>query len=348
MNRYFFPFVETMVGIGYFLLAAQLVSAQDWNSTPTVDWGINAVGSEFANGGQMHLDLIACGPCSGGSNAGDCNNVAACATSFRNPSCRSSGLFIAAELAYVDIIQSSRNNVGTRLVEAVAPAAIAAAETSPGMQPTARLLLGWQNCDGLGVQVRFWDFDNGDLVTLPQAAGTDPNILSQFWDVTVFDLDAVQKSVRNPVLDSTVNLGFRFVNFEEGASLRLNNNPATNSVAARYLGYGLTGGGNLRRKVRQYLSATGNLRGSFLLGNQTITPTGVPDTGVGTGFDARFIVESQLGINYERPVFGGGFLFLSCGYEAQYWDGFTPAIGNQSDASSTLLHGLAVSVGFQR
>jgi hypothetical protein len=219
-------------------------------------------------------------------------------------------------------------------------------------------MFGYQTCDGLGVQARYWEFDSATSVALEQPDPTvDPNFMAQGWDVSVLDVEVVQNTMVNQFWDTSLSGGYRFVRYEEGASLReyevvsnMLNQTELASMKTRYIGNGLTGAAGVRRQCTRCLSAMANVRSSLLFGNQTIVTDGVfpPLAVVGSSFDSRYTMESQVGMAYEHGLCGGGFWYARGGYEIQYWNDFLVPFGPQVEPKSTLFHGFIFAVGLQR
>jgi hypothetical protein len=303
----------------------------------------------------MHAELIAAPAGSEYGERGPGNNVAACADSFCGYSCRSEGIIFSAEVVFVDVRMGDGDDLAARLLESQASSDLLIPNLDPNPDPAARLALGWQTCEGLGIQARFWEFENTVSTSVPQAdAMTDPDLVTHAWDVFVFDVEVMRNAMVNEVWDTSLSAGYRFTEYEEGAELRrgeaLFDGMRTGSVSTRYIGNGLTAAGGLRRQLARRFSVMVNGRVSFLLGSASHEPgdSDLFTQSLDEDFDARYIFESQLGASYEHPICGGGLWFVRGGYEVQYWNDFVAAVGRQTDASSIVFDGVFVSVGLQR
>jgi hypothetical protein len=281
------------------------------------------------------------------------NSVAACCTPFCPSACRSEGIYFSVEEVLIDVFQPD-DGIAPRLLRAKVPGAPKIDNLNPDADPTARFALGWMTCDGLGIQVRYWDFDNATSVpvTINPTPPTNVNFVGESWDVGVLDVEVVKNRLINPLWDTTFSGGYRFARYEERAALRLvdqPNNIADADVATlhtRYIGNGLTGAIGARRQLTPRISLMANGRASLLFGTQTVDTNVL--TSLNDTFDPRYILESQVGASCEHPICGGGFWFARAGYEIQYWNDFVVPFNTQTDPSSTILHGFFLAVGLQR
>lgn len=266
------------------------------------------------------------------------NNMAACTTGFCPSSCRAEGIVFSTEVTLVDVWQSNNSDIAARLLALNGGGQIN--NLSPDADPSPLITFGYTTCEGLGFQGRFFEYDSAATVT----AG--PNLVKHAWDVMVFDMEVTYSSIYGAGWDIMLSGGYRFVDYEEGASVT---NAAVSSVTSRYVGNGVTGGVALRRQINRNFSLMATPRFSFLLGGETVTSNvALPVQPLGNSFDIRYIVESKIGFNYETPNCGGGVWFARAGYEVQYWNDFVPAIDNQPRADSTILSGFFFALGLQR
>jgi hypothetical protein len=299
--------------------------------------------------GMMRPDLIPSGPMmSREMETGIQNNIAACSGPFCDYACRSEGVYFSAETIFIDVAQLD-TGIGPRLLEINTPAAPAIGNLNPSIDATERLTFGYQTCDGLGVQARYWDFDNGARTAVDQPTPTDPNFVREAWHVSALDVEVVKNTMINQIWDTSLTGGYRFGRFEEGAALELNNMSLA-SIKSRYVGNGVTGSVVVRRQMSRRFSLMADGRTSLLFGSQTSTTSSnimLPHLTNDT-FDARYTLEGQLGGTYEHPICGGGYWFVRGGYEIQYWNDSVIAFGSQADPGSTILHGFLFAIGLQR
>jgi hypothetical protein len=330
-------YVDLIMNLAFTVLAVSFARGQDCPCNAP------ASGMEYSQLSQP--DLVSYGACGDEMEHGVGNNVAACSGPFCGHACRSEGIFFSTETMFVNVQQPDSHGLAAELLNIQAPAAPDIDNLNPDLDLAARFIGGYQTCDGLGFQVRYWEFDTATALPLVQAVPADPDFVTQAWDVNVFDAEVVWNSMINQVWDKTLSAGYRFVSYEEDASIQLNNAQLT-SVDSHYIGNGVTGALGLRRQWSPRFSLMGNARTSLLLGDQNVNVSAPASND--SEFDARFISETQLGVNYEHGICGGGYWFARGGYELQYWNDFVPPLGTQVDSSSTILHGLFLAFGLQR
>ena len=281
--------------------------------------------------------------------AGLSDNMAACQGPFCGSTCRAEGITFSAEITFVDVWQRDGNDLAARLLEFQTPAAPAIGNLDPSVDPSPLITFGYQTCEGLGFQVRLWEFDNSVSQAITPVAPGAPTSVAHAWDVMLLDVEVAYSSIYRQAWDITLSGGYRFVEYEEGAILR-DTNTQIAAVRSRYVGNGVTGAVNVRRQLTDHLSIMANPRYSLLLGGESIVPMGVtlPARPLSTTFDARYILEAKLGLSWESPICGGGVWFARGGYEVQYWNDFVPPIDNQTRHASTVFGGLFFAVGIQR
>jgi hypothetical protein len=337
--RYFDLFVSFVFAV----FAASLASGQDCLCNAPR----GSFDSEVYDRAQP--DLVPSGPYADELENGIGNNVAACAGPFCGYGCRSEGIFFSTETVFVDVWQPENDGIASELLDLNTPAAPDIENLDPDLDAAARFAFGYQTCDGLGIQARYWEFDNAAAVVVDQADPADPNLALHAWDVTVFDVEVVKNSMINQLWDKSLSGGYRFARYEEAASVRLDATELA-SVRTRYIGNGLTGAIGLRHQLAPRFSVMVNGRTSLLFGSQRISASMVtlPPHLLNSSFDTRYTTESQLGASYEYPICGGGYWFVRGGYEVQYWNDFVVPFGKQTEPSSTVLHGFFAAIGLQR
>lgn len=161
--------------------------------------------------------------------------------------------------------------------------------------PTMRYWIGWQSAEGLGVRVRYWQFDhqaqNGpDAITL-EFRTLDAEV-TQIVDFLRWDL--------------LISGGMRYA--ESDLNNTLLEDPGFDGVG---LTFGLQAARDLNQTGSLRLAASG--RWSSVFGNtKKLGSTPVND-------DLMNIVELTFGPQYRRLLGNGAFLTIGCGLEAQYW-----------------------------
>jgi hypothetical protein len=263
--------------------------------------------------------------------------------------CRHDGFFADAEIGFMKVEQSDSNNLATRLMQLRTPGAVPpVGSIANGYDPMPRITLGYLSAaDNLGVQLRFWDYDDADSEEIAFFMNGGPNRITHSWEATVFDLEVI-RPFYTPLGSAMFSGGYRMAYYKEKAAL-YNGVVENSSVTSRFPGNGLTGALDARYPIFGGLSATLVPRFSLLLGNQTTSGSNVAfqETSQNKGFDARWIAETQAALNFERPMSGGTW-FVRGGYEVQYWNDFVPPIGLQTDPSWTVFHGAFFTVGLSR
>jgi hypothetical protein len=187
------------VAVAFTVLGTSLAFAEEYAPDP--------LRPEFTSGLSVVDEL----------ETGFCNNVAACSGPFCDYSCRSEGIYFSADTVFVNVWQLESEGIAAEFLVLNTPAAPDIGEVDFGVDPAIRFELGYLTCDGLGVQVRYWEFDNAASMTVGQAAPADPNLVFHALDVSVVDVEVVKKSMMN-IWDTTVSGGYRFARYEETAS----------------------------------------------------------------------------------------------------------------------------------
>ena len=204
----------------------------------------------------------------------------------------------------------------------LAPATNANARVTFDFEASPRLTLGRRSCDGLGLRVRWWNYDHAAA----------PAIANEFLRVDMFTLDLELFDVIQPTCNSELEFsaGVRYVDFEEylqnGQLLKI----ATNAL-----------GGTVGAEFRRTTSAGGWFyargRGGVLLGDRT-----VDDTDAGTLaalYQLNDTVPSflDLGFGYqlEHCLPSGKLLRFRAGGELQKWFDLTEGIAINLNTSAT-------------
>ncbi len=342
--KHYHPFFQLLVGFALAAFGAAGLLAQD---CPCPGAGAGWFSERHE---MMHPEFMSEFPSGEFGNYARTNNMAACSGPFCGYSCRAEGLVFSAEMTLADVWQRDRSDIAARFLAIQTPAAPAIDNLDPRVDSSPLITFGYMTCEGLGFQGRFWEFDTivSQGVTPPGPA--DPNLVTHAWDATVFDMEVTYSSIYDQGWDIMLSGGYRFTEYEEGATLRRDNTQLA-SVRTRYIGSGLTGAVALRRQITNRFSLMANPRVSYLLGGESITPSSglnLPPQPLNDTFDPRYVLETKVGVSYECPICGGGVWFTRGGYEVQYWNDFVPSLDSQTRRASTILNGFFFAVGLQR
>jgi hypothetical protein len=279
----------------------------------------------------VHEAHCGCGAC-GGCGCGCCCD----------PCCRSQGFYGGVELSYLKAHNSSGTgptgllaaarsvNVGGITVDS------SVAEIDPDFEPTPRLWIGYQRCDGLGVRLRYWEYDHSFDVaigspftlffdtftqTIPGADGFHG------WDTWIADIEVTDSSLVGCYWDVTWSCGFRQVEFVENVGLGLPGFPLL-IMSKSFIGSGLTASVEVRRRATCNIGLFCSARASAIYGDEDTQLVDRFGPGLITANseternDVKYIWEAQLGVEYIMPLSSGASLFARAGAEVQYWGGF--------------------------
>ena len=240
--------------------------------------------------------------------------------------------------------------------------------TGPGpsqlnFEPSARYWIGYQNCDGLGARIRWFNYDRGDS-SLDGVGALPPLGTAQIG--TGYEFQYVDFEVTQAV-------DFRRWNFLTSGGLRwaetntdsltytnLSTVPAIITGNFNYAGSGFDGVGlTTALQATRDLNRTGSLRmtmgarWSALFGNSKgnfvngAVVNGVPANVVAGNFVVRDtlvnVLELNIGPQYRRQLRNGAYLTLGAGFEAQY---YSNALGVGS--TDIGLAGFSTSIGLTR
>ena len=271
-----------------------------------------------------------------------------------NDCCRDWGWFVGAELAFLKPYNGNGTGMSSIFALAGTPN-VGGVDTDYDASP--RFWFGYQNCDGLGIRFRYWEFDQYYSAAANGAAiGGGFNVDStafHSFDTWVFDAEVIDSSKLGCNWDVTYSAGLRYLQYTEVAGIT---SPGASLIVADHIdALGLTASIELRRDVTCRLGIFGIARGSILYGDESDTFVGGVVTDDTQLNDVKAIYEIQLGIEYIKPTCYGSY-FVRAGVEAQYWAGF--GVDNQpltrgnrllpsSNTSSGFVGGF-FAVGFNR
>jgi hypothetical protein len=210
-------------------------------------------------------------------------------------------------------------------------------------EATPRIWVGYQGTNGLGLRMRYWEFDqieSGSAIN----GGTD----SIAYDTFVIDLEAIDTMQINTDWTVTLAAGFRFVDFTETrAALDAAGAPIT-THSFDGDSFGATIGAEVRRPLWNCLVGYASARGSVLFGDQSefTGPTGTTLVDFETD-NVYSITELALGLDWTRQTSRGAEFFVRAGYEVQFWDNFTGEPGFDG-GESIGFEGFVLGAGIRR
>ena len=209
-------------------------------------------------------------------------------------------------------------------------------------EATPRIWAGWQGEGGLGLRLRYWEFDQIEFGT-NGIGGTD----SVAYDTYVLDLEAIDTMQLNADWIVTLSAGFRYVDFTETMLASAAGVPV---IGRSFDGdsFGATIGGEVRRPLWNCLLGYASARGSILFGDQSEFAGANVGTLVDFETDNVYsITELALGLDWTRQTSRGSEFFVRAGYEVQFWDNFTGEPG--FDGGETIgFEGFVLGGGIRR
>ena len=229
---------------------------------------------------------------------------------FLSDCCRGCGYYGGAEIMWLKPFASGFGGVFLD--------AASANEYLPGW----RLWGGYQNCDGLGWRVGWWQWDqtsvgSGDIFGTPVLAGVRLTFQK-------LDLEATQM-VSFRCWDLLFGAGVTYVGNNYDYVLSDPTDPANvEGVRSRFDGWGLTTGLLAIRDLPSVpgLKLASSVRWSGVYGNNVFTEVEGPDSLALESAMAN-ILELKIGPQYERCIGRGTTFFAGGGFEAQYWSGLS-------------------------
>lgn len=258
---------------------------------------------------------------------------------FLSGRCRTAGYYGGAEIMWLKPFSSG---ITPLLVDGSS-----ANEFLPGW----RLWGGYQNCDGLGWRVNWWQWDQSstgvsDTFFGPTAI-VDTRLVFQKLDLLATQMVSF-RSWDLMLLGGVTYAGNQFNGgFADPAG------PDFITGSARFDGWGLTTGLMAYRDIPWLsgLTGYGGVQWSGIYGNSVLAETSVFDSSrLALNGTLLNVLEMKVGTQYERRIGRGAIGFVSAGFEAQYWAGLAnaPVFGFFDNRSSLGLVGFTVGTGIRR
>lgn len=242
------------------------------------------------------------------------------------------------------------------------------------LKSAVRLWAGYQNAEGLGVRLTYFQFDQSvDAQTTFANVGGGVQFVdigfNYAYDARTFDVEAIQSFNPNRNWNLVVGAGFRYAEYTERNLLNIG---ITGFNPGEFIGvpglietgfdsqsYGLTTSLEARRRVGGNFALFLGTRASILFGNEKeiigINAAGGIPPEIQTFINdlltedeqdnIKFIYEARMGVEWNRETARGGMLFARMTAEAQYWDKFTGTpVLNSNGAFGLLGFGLAAGI----
>jgi hypothetical protein len=238
-------------------------------------------------------DTCGCDQCCGGGTCG-----------CFEPCCHSTGLWATAELMFFRYHRADGVRVGVDDGEG--------AEFD--FEITPRLTVGWVRDDGLGVRVRYWEFDHNAAALGPDEPGSRLDVDTYTFDFELFDTFCLNRN-----WDLELSAGIRYCDFLEvmvdgdAGEVRLNS----------FTGFGGVAAAELRRCIGTSGSIWFRVRTAILMDDKDI----FNDNGGGQQvrlLDATVgMTELAFGYDYVMPMCGGAYAFAGVQAEWQNWYNFS-------------------------
>jgi hypothetical protein len=270
--------------------------------------------------------------CGGGS--GGCNCGGGTCGCFE-PCCHSSGYWASAELLWFRYHRADGVRVGT---------AEEGDNAEFDFEITPRLTVGYVRDDGLGVRIRYWEFDhNADAF---EDGGSRLSVDTYTFDLEVFDTFCLNRN-----WDLEIAAGIRHNEFLESmVDIPGDNDFRFNS----FQGFGVLAGVELRRCIGTSGTVWVRTRSAILMDDKDI----LNDPGQGQQvrlLDATVgMTELAFGYDYVMPMCDGAYAFAGVQAEWQNWynysSGFEDTENNEDFAgpSDVGFGGFGVRAGVAR
>ncbi len=219
--------------------------------------------------------------------------------------------------------------------------------------PAWRLWGGYQNSDGLGWRVSWWQWDQfsygGETNFFFPNQTSDLRLVFQNLDLEISQMVSFRR------WDLMMSGGVTYVRSASEFGLRSVTNPAEHTLfTSDFNGWGLTAGLLAIRNIQRFagLSGYGGVQWSGVYGNSNFSyaVNGVPAP-ADIAIDSKManILELRVGTLYERGLGNGIIGFLSGGFEAQYWAGIGDIDAQNGLIGDDLgLVGFTVGAGIRR
>lgn len=233
---------------------------------------------------------------------------------FFNDCCRGCGFYGGAEIMW---LKPFATTFGAALINA---------SSANEFLPAWRLWGGYQNSDGLGWRVGWWQWDQSSVGSDQGLIGPENSTNQLRLVFQKLDLEMTQMlSFRR--WDLMLGAGITYVgNTSNFRSDWVDPDPQSFFANARFDGWGLTAGLLAIRDLPRWpgLKLVSAVQWSGVYGNSVISGSPFDDEPPQTiQLDSTManILELRIGPQYERALGGGTTLFVGGGLEAQYWAG---------------------------
>lgn len=226
--------------------------------------------------------------------------------------CRTSGLYGGAEIMWLKPFASGFSPV------------VLDAASADEFLPGWRLWGGYQNADGLGWRVSWWQWDQFSSGTgnfFLSNAAADIRLVFQKLDLMATQLISFRR------WDLMMLGGVTYAGNAFNTNLTNLDDPANfYATTSRFDGWGLTAGLLAYRDVPWLANVKGygGIQWSGVYGNSNLSQQESADPVENIDINGTMlnILELRVGAQYERRIGRGAIGFVSGGFEAQYWTGF--------------------------
>ena len=218
--------------------------------------------------------------------------------------------------------------------------------------PAWRLWGGYQNAEGLGWRVGWWQWDqfssgSGDSILLGPS-DVDQRLVFQKLDLEVTQMASFRR------WDLMMSGGVTYVGSQNNFNAsNINGNPGEFlNIEGQFNGWGLTAGLLAVRDIPRFagLSGYGGIQWSGVYGNSNYYIEQDVQGPESIDIDSTManILELRVGALYERGLGNGVIGFLSGGFEAQYWSGLGGLVYAEVGGADIGLVGFTFGAGIRR